>query len=139
MILKTISVISGFVVAGSLSSFKTSPAGFDLKASIARGKEVYITTCAPCHQDAGQGVENAFPPLAKSDYLMADVKRSITQVLEGVSGEMVVNGKIYNGHMPASELTDEQVSDVLNFVRNSFGNKGKAVRPEDVAILRKKD
>jgi mono/diheme cytochrome c family protein len=110
---------------------------FDLKASIARGKEIYTVQCLTCHMEAGEGLESVYPPLAKSDYLMADKKRSIQQILHGASGEMKVNGVTYNGEMPAITLTDEEVSDVLNYVRNSWGNKGEAVKPEEVKALRK--
>jgi nitrite reductase (NO-forming) len=110
---------------------------FDLKASIERGKEVYNTQCITCHMEKGEGIEGVFPPVAKSDYLMADKNRSIKQILEGASGEMTVNGKTYNGEMPAIDLTDEQVSDVLNYVRNSWGNKGAAVTPAEVKAQRK--
>lgn len=110
---------------------------FDLKASIERGKEVYNAQCITCHMEKGEGIEGVFPPVAKSDYLMADKNRSIKQILEGASGEMTVNGKTYNGEMPAIDLTDEQVSDVLNFVRNSWGNKGAAVTAAEVKAQRK--
>lgn len=110
---------------------------FDLKASIERGKEVYDTQCTTCHMEKGEGIQGAFPPLAKSDYLMADKNRSIKQILEGATGEMKVNGVVYNGDMPAVDLTDEQVSDVLNYVRNSWGNKGGAVTPSEVKAQRK--
>jgi nitrite reductase (NO-forming) len=110
---------------------------FDLKASIVRGKEVYAAQCITCHMEQGEGLESVYPPLAKSDYLMADKKRSIQQILKGVSGEIKVKGVVYNGEMPAVDLTDEQVSDVLNYVRNSWGNKGDAVKPEEVKALRK--
>lgn len=109
---------------------------FDLKASIERGQEVYNMNCTACHMEKGEGIEGAFPPLAKSDYLMADKNRSIKQILEGASGEMTVNGKTYNGEMPPIDLTDEQVSDVLNYVRNSWGNKGAAVTPAEVKAQR---
>ena len=120
----------------SLMSFQKNQK-FDLKASIERGKEVYNVSCITCHMEAGEGVEGAFPPLAKADYLMADKNRSIKQILEGASGEMKVNGKTYNGEMPAIDLTDEQVSDVLNYVRNSWGNKGGTVTPSEVRAERK--
>lgn len=110
---------------------------FDLKASIERGKEVYNAQCITCHMEKGEGIEGVFPPVAKSDYMMADKNRSIIQILEGASGEMTVNGKTYSGEMPAIDLTDEQVSDVLNYVRNSWGNKGAAVTPAEVKALRK--
>ena len=110
---------------------------FDLKSSIARGKEVYAAYCVTCHMEQGEGIESVYPPLAKSDYLMADKKRSIHQVMRGVSGEIKVNKVVYNGEMTGFDLTDQEVSDVLNYVRNSFGNKGAAVTPEEVGTVRK--
>lgn len=128
-------VTTFFLTIVTLMSFQKQK--FDLKASVERGKEVYNTSCITCHMEKGEGIEAVFPPLAKSDYLMADKDRSIKQILEGVSGEMTVNGKTYNGDMPAVDLTDEQVSDVLNYVRNSWGNKGAAVTPNEVKASRK--
>lgn len=110
---------------------------FDLQASIDRGKDIYIAQCMSCHMDEGQGIEDVYPPLAKADYLMADKKRSIDNIIHGMSGEIVVNGKTYNLEMTAFDLTDEEVSDVLNYIRNSWGNKGKPVTPEEVRVRRK--
>ena len=124
------------IITISLMSFQKKQK-FDLKASIERGQEVYNTQCITCHMEKGEGIDGAFPPVAKSDYLMADKNRSIKQILEGATGEMKVNGKVYNGEMPAIDLTDEQVSDVLNYVRNSWGNKGGAVTPSEVTAQRK--
>src|SRR5437763_13411199 len=98
MALAIISMISSF-------GFK-SKQDFDLKASIARGKNLYVTYCLSCHGENGEGMEGLYPPLAKSDYMMKDTKRSIQQVLYGVEGEMEVNGKIYNTPMAGIELTD---------------------------------
>lgn len=111
---------------------------FDLKASIKRGEDIYIAKCLTCHLENGEGVEGVNPPLAKADYLMADRKRSIQQTLYGVKGEMTVNGKIYNKPMRATKLTNEQASDVLNYVRNSWGNEGTAIKPEEVEATRNK-
>jgi len=86
--------------------------------------------------EQGEGLESVYPPLAKSDYLMADKKRSIQQIIKGASGEMKVKGVIYNSEMPAVDITDQEVSDVLNYVRNSFGNKGDAITPEQVKAAR---
>jgi mono/diheme cytochrome c family protein len=128
-----------FVFALSLAAigFLSFKQKFDLKASIVRGKDVYTAQCISCHQEQGEGIENVFPPLAKSDYLMADKTRSIKQTLHGVSGEIKVNGKTYNSEMSGFDLTDEEVSDVLNYIRNSWGNKGAAVTPQEVAAARK--
>jgi mono/diheme cytochrome c family protein len=123
-----------FITTISLMSFQAQK--FDLKASIERGKEVYNVHCITCHMEKGEGLEGVFPPVAKSDYLMADKARSINQIIKGASGEMTVNGKTYNGEMPAVDLTDEQVSDVLNYVRNSWENKGEAVTPTEVKAQR---
>ena len=110
---------------------------FDLKASMGRGKEVYLTYCLSCHMEQGTGIENLFPPLAGSDYLMADKKRSIKQVLYGATEEIKVNGKAYSTPMAAIDLTDEQASDVLNYVRNSWKNKGSPVLPTEIKSARK--
>ena len=124
------------IISISFFSFQKKPP-FDLKASVARGKEVYISYCISCHMEQGEGIESVYPPLAKSDYLMADKKRSIQQLLNGVSGPMKVKGVTYDSEMSAFDLSDQEASDVLNYVRNSFGNKGDAVRPEEVKAARK--
>lgn len=111
---------------------------FDLKASIERGKTVYIIYCLSCHMENGEGIKGLYPPVAKSDYMMVDKKRSVQQILYGVSGEMIVNGVKYNTPMTGFDLTDEQVSDVLNYMRNSWGNKGEAIKPDYVYATRKK-
>ena len=104
---------------------------FDLKGSIARGKDVYEANCVTCHMAEGEGIEGAFPPLAKSDYL-TDKTRLVKVVLLGLRGPIKVNGKEYDGEMAGLSLTDEQVADVLNYVRNSWGNKGAATTPAEV-------
>ena len=93
-----------------------------LAQKIKDGKQVYMNTCFACHQVEGQGIPNAFPPLAKSDYLNADVKRAIGIVLNGKTGEITVNGKKYNSVMTKQSLTDEEVADVMTYIYNSWGN-----------------
>jgi mono/diheme cytochrome c family protein len=131
-------IVIAFVVTtiGTLSAFQGKQA-FDLKGSVARGQGVYQTYCTSCHMEKGEGLEGVYPPLAKSDYLMADKKRSIAQVIKGITGEIKVNGKVYNMDMMGFELSDQETSDVLNYIRNSFGNKGGAVTPEEVRVSRK--
>lgn len=104
---------------------------FDLKASIARGEKVYTTQCASCHMVEGEGIAEVFPPLAKSDYLK-DKNRLIKVVLLGVRGPMKVNGVQYNSEMPGVALSNQQVSDVLNFIRNSWGNKAAPILPTEI-------
>lgn len=99
---------------------------------------MYASQCITCHLEQGEGIEGVYPPLAKSDYLMADKKRSIEQVLYGLTGEIKVKGVAYDGVMTGFDgLSDQEVSDVLNYIRNSFGNKGAAVTPEEIKAARK--
>jgi nitrite reductase (NO-forming) len=93
-----------------------------LAQKLVDGKNVYMKTCFACHQSEGQGIPNAFPPLAKSDYLNADVKRAIGIILNGKTGEITVNGNKYNSVMTKQTLTDVQVADVMTYVYNSWGN-----------------
>jgi mono/diheme cytochrome c family protein len=100
------------------------------------GTAVYQRTCIVCHQPDGTGMEGAYPPLAKSDYLMKDKFRAIHQVLTGSSREIVVNGKKYNGAMPKQVLKDAEVAQVLNYVYHSWGNNGPLVSSADVKAVR---
>ncbi|MEQ9591526.1 MAG: cytochrome c [Cyclobacteriaceae bacterium] len=124
----------GTAIILTLLSFKESQS--DLEASMKRGREIYTNNCLTCHMGSGEGIEGVYPPLAKSDYLMADKNRSIQQILEGSIGTMTVNGVKYNGFMTPFNLTDQEVSDVLNYVRNSWGNKGEPITPAEVKALR---
>ncbi|MBX7225584.1 MAG: cytochrome c [Chitinophagales bacterium] len=101
-----------------------------------RGKLIYDKACVTCHQSEGAGVANTFPPLAKSDYLNADVNKVIDGLLHGNSGEMVVNGVTYNGVMPPQTLNDDEIADVLTYVYNNWENNALEVTPEMVAQRR---
>jgi len=107
-------------------------AGLSKEIVMEKGKRVFMQTCFACHQTEGQGLPGVFPPLAKSDYLMADKERAIRGVIKGQSGEMVVNGQKYNGVMPPVMLSDEQIAHVVTFVMNSWGNSGDIVTLEHV-------
>ena len=135
--MKTIALFIFLLSTLIFVSFQSKPK-FDLKASMAKGKDIYTSYCMSCHMENGEGLEDVYPPLAKSDYLMADRKRMIQQILYGATGPQKVNGKTYNGEMTGFDLTDTEVSDLSNYIRNSFGNKSKEVTPEEVKAARKK-
>lgn len=84
----------------------------------------------------GQGIPGAFPPLAGSDYLLSNPERAIDVLLKGLSGKIVVNGKDFNGVMPAVQLSDENMANVLTFILNSWNNNGGEITPEKVAEKR---
>ncbi len=101
------------------------------------GAGLYATHCAACHQANGQGLTGAFPPLAESDYLMESRSRALKTILQGVSGEIVVNGKTYNAMMPAmGYLSDDEVAAILTYVTNSWGNEAAAFGTSEVADAR---
>lgn len=104
---------------------------------IEAGKALFLGTCSTCHQMEGQGIPKVFPPLAKSDYLMADKKRSIEVLLNGLSGKVVVNGQEYASVMPPmSHMADDELANILTYVRNAFGNSGDAVSVQEVTQVR---
>jgi nitrite reductase (NO-forming) len=120
-------------------AIKTNPAITTLtrELQIEKGKQVFMQTCFVCHQFDGKGIPNQIPPLAGSDFLMADAERAIRIVLQGQTGELVVNGKTYNGTMvPLNNLSDEEIANVLTYVRNSWGNSGDAVSIDKVRRIR---
>src|SRR4029450_10434843 len=88
-------------------SADTKIANLTKEIQIERGRQVYMQTCFVCHQPNGEGIAGQIPPLVKSDFLMADVERSIQIVLQGRTGEIEVNGKKFNGTMiPLNNLAD---------------------------------
>ncbi len=111
-------------------------AGLSKEILMEKGKRVFTQTCFACHQMNGEGMAGVFPPLAKSDFLMADKDRSIRAVTKGLAGPIKVNGKEYNGVMPPVTLNDEQISQVLTYIRNEWGNTGDIVTVDEVRKVR---
>ncbi len=101
------------------------------------GKTQYLV-CGACHGQNGEG-SAAGPPLAGSEWVTGPVSNLILIQLRGLKGPIEVAGKTYEfpaGMTPMSYQTDEQIAGVLTYIRNSFGNKATAVKPEQVAELR---
>jgi mono/diheme cytochrome c family protein len=118
---------------------------FDLKASIERGKPLYMTTCIACHQPTGMGLPGAFPPLAGSDYVTGSSRRLVAILLKGLQGPLTVKGVTYNNIMLALEMQfpiykdDSKLADVANYVRNNFGHTStETITPALVAEVRAK-
>ena len=116
----------------------SAPAGkTSAKPSVAKGKVVYTTYCLSCHQVDGGGVPNMNPPLIKTQYVLGDKGRLINILLHGLNEEIEINGATYSNVMPAHDfLSDEDIANVLSFVRNSFGNKASPVTTTEVKKLR---
>lgn len=101
---------------------------------LAEGKALYEAKCQVCHQANGEGLPGAFPPLAKSDFL-ADKTAAIKATINGLSGELTVNGVAFNSVMAPVPMSDEEILAVMNYVYNSWGNEG-VVTAEDVAAAK---
>ncbi len=115
-----------------------APPTDDPSARLVAGGTLYKTYCMGCHQAEGQGLQGTFPPLAKSDYL-TDKSRAIEAIVNGLTGGIDVNGQRYNGVMPPmGHLKDDQIADILSYVRHSWGNDGEAVSAAEVAAVRAK-
>src|SRR5215471_2674431 len=110
----------------------------NLEESMKRGKDVYTLYCQSCHMENGEGLEGVNPPVSNTDYLK-DAQKNIAIVLNGQNGEITVNGKKYNAMMsPLNYLEDKQIADVLNYIRNSWGNKYPIVTESQVREQRDK-
>lgn len=108
-----------------------------LQDQINAGKALYNGTCSVCHQANGAGMAGVFPPLAKSDFLNADISRAIRVVLHGLNGKVTVNGKDFASVMPSmNQLNDDEVANILTYVLNSWDNKGGQIKTSDVKTIR---
>jgi len=105
---------------------------------IKAGQQLFAGTCSVCHQANGEGMAGVFPPLAKSDYLVKAAKEKLISIpLHGLTGAITVNGKDYNSVMPPmSQLTDDEVANILTYVLNSWGNPGGQVSKDEVGRVR---
>ncbi|MCJ8211153.1 cytochrome c [Mucilaginibacter sp. RS28] len=108
-------------------------------ATLANGQKVYGQSCITCHMVTGLGVPNMNPPLAGSPFVTGDKTKLIKIVLNGLSEDVEVNGQTYSNNMPSQDyLKDQDIADVLTYVRNNFGNKATAVTASEVKALRGK-
>lgn len=111
----------------------------EAKASAGRtGEQVYTQVCVTCHQANGEGMTGVYPPLAGSEWMAKSNETLIKIVLHGLMGEIEVKGAKYNNVMSpwGSALNDEEVANVLTYVRSSWGNTGDAVKAEEVKAVR---
>lgn len=116
---------------------------FDLAASVQRGAGHYATSCGTCHMPTGMGLPPVNPPLVGTEYVTGDARRLIAIPLKGINGPLKVGQTVYPGPMVAPALMfpavvndDKNLADVLNYIRNTWGNKADAITPEMVAKVR---
>ena len=141
-------ILSEVDTSTSISETNSSSLPTWLSKQITSGKEIYSKVspgggmCVACHLPNGQGQPGAFPPLADSDWVLGDKERLIKISIHGLQGEIAVNGEKYVGVMQgfgqplASPLDDQQIADVLTYIRNEWGNSVSAISPEEVKAVR---
>ena len=106
-------------------------------AVVSPGQAIYEALCLNCHQAAGQGLSGVYPPLAKSEWVAGDSQALIKLAIHGLAGPAKVLGKDYGlVPMPPMGLDDQQLADVLTYVRSAFGNKAPAIKVDEVKAVR---
>jgi mono/diheme cytochrome c family protein len=108
-------------------------------ATAAHGKQVYETVCGICHGVDGMGKPAQAPPLAGSEWVIANGFHRLAQIpLDGLNGDLQVEGKDWNLNMApmGAALSDADLAAVLTYIRNSWGNKAGAVTADDVKAVR---
>jgi mono/diheme cytochrome c family protein len=133
----------------ALASFKPAPAapvaasagaGAFVAAdaeTLKRGAAVYARTCIACHQPTGKGLPPVFPSIAGTPIVTGDPELPIKFILHGLMGPVTVDGITFNSMMPpVAGVNDQDIADVLTYVRQSFGNKANAVTPAQVKAVR---
>ncbi len=121
------------------ASFSTAIAD---DAVLERGKKLYDTPglCTTCHQPTGAGVPGAFPPLAGSEWVTGPKENLVNIIKYGLVGEIEVAGVKYNGVMtPALNLgkpvSNEEIADVITYIRHQYGNGASAMTAEEVTTI----
>lgn len=105
------------------------------------GQTVYMQVCFACHQPTGLGLPGMFPPLAQSDWVSAPKPdRLIRIVLHGLTGPIKINGQSFSTPAPVmppqSSLSDQQIADVLTYIRTHFGHSAGGVTASQVQAIR---
>jgi cbb3-type cytochrome c oxidase subunit III len=140
------SVLTAVLLAGALaacsssssnstsSSAGTSTSSPAKSTATASGAAVFNTNCASCHQADGKGGATA-PALAGNALVTGTASKVIHIVKDGLTGSVSVNGKTYNGMMPAWKgvISNDDIAAVITYIRSSWGNKASAVTSAQVA------
>ena len=87
------------------------------------GKDIYITNCNNCHQPNGKGLHGIIPPLANSDYLESSQLEIPCLLKHGSKDSITVNGLAYPPQMPAHNLSNLELAEVITYINNSWGNE----------------
>jgi len=94
------------------------------KQYLIEGKRLYLQHCSNCHQEDGSGLARLYPPIKDSDYLRNNEKNVVCSVKYGQSGEIRVNGIIYNQPMPSNlRLTNLEIAEIMTYIYSTWGGE----------------
>lgn len=115
----------------------------EVKDNLGKGGEMeglilYNSYCQGCHQRDGKGDNNRYPPLTGSDWLAGDKNKLISAIMYGLQGEIKVNGKTYNGLMPAHGgfLDDHAIASIATYVKKRFNKENTSITSQEVTDIR---
>ncbi len=145
-------IILPLIVVMALMAFQTTPskkavtkpvaasANNSMSASLNRGKNIYLLRCLACHQADGGGVPHLNAPLDGASAVVGkDKAKLIKIVLKGMSDRVEIDGEYYSNNMLAlADLSNQEIADVLTYVRNNWTNKATAVTVAEVKAVRAK-
>jgi cytochrome c len=129
---KAILIIMGYLYT-YLLFFLAVQIHFGCQNANSEGEKLYKEYCANCHMDDGKGLEGLIPPLAQSDYLQYKKNQLACLIQNGLNEKMVVNGREYEGKMPANpKLSEVEIANILNYIQNAWGNKAEFISIQTV-------
>lgn len=110
-----------------------------LEQYMVSGSKLYTMHCSSCHQPEGQGLAKLFPPLNESDYMENNPGLVPCLIKNGLSGEITVNGVVYNQPMPAiPQLTNLEIAEITTFIYNSWGRSHGIINVKEVEQMLEK-
>jgi putative membrane-bound dehydrogenase-like protein len=111
-----------------IGSWRAGPPNAAADARSERGRDLFETYCAPCHQSDGAGMERLAPPLRQSPLVLGQEDSLIRIALHGLKGQLV---------MPAmGTLDDQQLAAILTYIRTAWGHTGTPIVVETVGRVR---
>jgi len=110
-----------------------SDESIEFKRYYSAGSLVYQTHCQNCHGAKGEGLSALIPPLTDSIYIKQNLKSLACNIKFGLKGNIVVDGKSFEGTMPAAnDLTPIEIAQAITYISNSFGSKQGTITVDEV-------
>jgi len=133
---RSISLLSFAVLISGCTQTPDAPAVASPQV-LAAGQQVYHTNCETCHQPDGYGVPDMQPALVDDDIVAGDPTQIIRVVLQGPANVLPAGRPTYSNVMPRfNQLTDEQVADVLTYIRHEYGHDASPIGVDQVKTVR---